>query len=554
MDDSFKIPSDIPQDLILIQSIVGIDEHAESQPNNKDPPRTSSSSSSDDSIASSGSEVDSEDEIETELVVKVEEKEGEEKDLLNVLASDSDSDSDDSSSSSELADIKSPKGDPQRKDKNVKEDMEEEDSGPPPAIQSYFQTKSEVSEHAINVPDIEEVDQNEDLEKVGDIMNIVENVVIVKGSPSAIANKRAETALDSDTLLVFDNRKVLGYIYETFGPTTQPLYQVRFNSTYPLDPEKVRVSREVFHVPQRSNFVFTRQIAAFKGSDASNMNDEEPADHELEFSDDEAEAEHRRNLKKKRGGSRASSRQSTPTPAHMRDQDLNDVYHMGKDAYAERGPYDADYGGQAPSRPAPRPYNDPYSDEFSVPSSSTTASSPIHSASQPGSATGSQLEDEMRNRVRGSRGRGGQGRRRSGVFDRSQNRSQTPSETRHNDVHASYPFGPQHHAQQYQFPHLQQQMPQWPYPPNMSTDMQFSGISFQQHSTQPHINPLFASQFGLPMGFGQMQHSPPSMRPEQSMSVPSAANPASHWSDQFTVYDGSEQGGFTNKGSHQSIR
>lgn len=29
------------------------------------------------------------------------------------------------------------------------------------------------------------------------------------------------------------------------------------------------------------------------------MNDEEPADHELEFSDDEAEAEHRRNLKKK---------------------------------------------------------------------------------------------------------------------------------------------------------------------------------------------------------------------------------------------------------------
>lgn len=78
------------------------------------------------------------------------------------------------------------------------------------------------------------------------------------------------------------------------------MYQVKFHSTtYPLDPEKVRVSRKVYHVPQRSNFVFMQQIRAMKGSDASNMNDEEPADHELEFSDDEAEAEHRRNLKKK---------------------------------------------------------------------------------------------------------------------------------------------------------------------------------------------------------------------------------------------------------------
>jgi len=68
------------------------------------------------------------------------------------------------------------------------------------------------------------------------------------------------------------------------------LYQVRFNSTFPLNAEQATVSREVFHVPQRSRFVFLNQIAHFKGSDASNVNDEEPADHELEFSDDEAES------------------------------------------------------------------------------------------------------------------------------------------------------------------------------------------------------------------------------------------------------------------------
>jgi hypothetical protein len=91
----------------------------------------------------------------------------------------------------------------------------------------------------------------------------------------------------------------LGQIYETFGPTTQPFYQVKFSAAFPLDPERVRVGREVFHVPTRSRFVFVNQIKAFKGSDASNVHDEEPADEELEFSDDEAEAAYRSRLKRK---------------------------------------------------------------------------------------------------------------------------------------------------------------------------------------------------------------------------------------------------------------
>lgn len=89
-------------------------------------------------------------------------------------------------------------------------------------------------------------------------------------------------------------------IYETFGPTTQPLYQVKFNtSTHPLDPARVRVGREVFHVPARSRFVFVNQIKAIKGSDASNVHDEEPAEDEVEFSDDEAEAAFKSRMKRK---------------------------------------------------------------------------------------------------------------------------------------------------------------------------------------------------------------------------------------------------------------
>ena len=90
-------------------------------------------------------------------------------------------------------------------------------------------------------------------------------------------------------------------MYETFGPTAQPLYQVKFDSTFPLDLERVKIGREVFHVPTKSRFVFVSQIKALKGSDASNVHDEEPADDELEFSDDEAEAAHRSRLKRKCG-------------------------------------------------------------------------------------------------------------------------------------------------------------------------------------------------------------------------------------------------------------
>ena len=77
-------------------------------------------------------------------------------------------------------------------------------------------------------------------------------------------------------------------VYETFGPTLQPFYQIRFGEKYPLDAEKVQVSRPVFHVPRRSRFVNVAELRKLKGSDASNVHDEEVAEYELEFSDDEA--------------------------------------------------------------------------------------------------------------------------------------------------------------------------------------------------------------------------------------------------------------------------
>lgn len=74
---------------------------------------------------------------------------------------------------------------------------------------------------------------------------------------------------------------------------------MKFNQKFPLDPEKVKISRQVFHLPNRSKFVFLSQLKRWKGSDASNVHDEEPADEELEFSDDEEEAAFRSQRKRK---------------------------------------------------------------------------------------------------------------------------------------------------------------------------------------------------------------------------------------------------------------
>jgi H/ACA ribonucleoprotein complex non-core subunit NAF1 len=70
MDFQFKVPETIPQDILFIQDIVGVIT----------PPKADvwkdihkSTDSSDDSIASSSSEIGSEDEVEADLMVPEEE-------------------------------------------------------------------------------------------------------------------------------------------------------------------------------------------------------------------------------------------------------------------------------------------------------------------------------------------------------------------------------------------------------------------------------------------------------------------------------------------------
>jgi H/ACA ribonucleoprotein complex non-core subunit NAF1 len=67
------------------------------------------------------------------------------------------------------------------------------------------------------------------------------------------------------------------------------MYSVRFQSAEDINISQIQVGRQVYHLPKRSHYVFPRALAMLKGSDASNIHDEEPAIADLEYSDDEAE-------------------------------------------------------------------------------------------------------------------------------------------------------------------------------------------------------------------------------------------------------------------------
>lgn len=90
--------------------------------------------------------------------------------------------------------------------------MDDDEESGATAVTSYMQTKNEIVDTDIIVPSVSEVEPEEVLEKVGEVLNIVGNVVIVKGLPADPSRAASEKTLDTETLLVFHDRKVLGHV------------------------------------------------------------------------------------------------------------------------------------------------------------------------------------------------------------------------------------------------------------------------------------------------------------------------------------------------------
>jgi H/ACA ribonucleoprotein complex non-core subunit NAF1 len=66
----------------------------------------------------------------------------------------------------------------------------------------------------VKLPAVAEVGRNEVLDEVGEIMNVISDVVVVVGNQPG-----DDRVLDEGTLLVFDDRKVLGHVSTSLALT-----------------------------------------------------------------------------------------------------------------------------------------------------------------------------------------------------------------------------------------------------------------------------------------------------------------------------------------------
>jgi len=79
---------------------------------------------------------------------------------------------------------------------------------------SMFATAHEIVAPQVTMPPITEVPDGEPIELIGEVMSIVDSVVVIKSSENGM-----QRVLDTDSLLVFKNRKVLGLVSELLcGP------------------------------------------------------------------------------------------------------------------------------------------------------------------------------------------------------------------------------------------------------------------------------------------------------------------------------------------------
>lgn len=136
------------------------------------------------------------------------------------------------------------------------------------------------------------ITENMKIEELGLVENLVENLVLIKAKTSG-----EYQVLEFGSVLCLENRIVIGVVAETLGRVEQPYYAVRFTNERAITEVGISRGTKIFYVEQHSTSVFTQSLKNFKGSDASNLHDEEVGDEGIEFSDDEAEAEYKRKLK-----------------------------------------------------------------------------------------------------------------------------------------------------------------------------------------------------------------------------------------------------------------
>ncbi|KAI4109583.1 MAG: hypothetical protein LQ339_001696 [Xanthoria mediterranea] len=343
-----------------------------------------------------------------------------------------------------------------------------------------LRTLNEKPDEIVPKPQVE-ITPEMTISELGRVEHVVENSILIKGKTSGESR-----ALESGSLLCLGDRSIIGVIAELLGQVQQPYYSVRFTNPAAITEVGILKGTPIFYVEQHSSYIFTQSLKALKGSDASNIHDEEVGDDELEFSDDEAEAEHKRRAKQERQARRAGREDWNDGGARRGRTDMggrNDRGGRGNrgDGYS-RGPRRGHLQGegrghfhQTDSRDTSSPIMN-YDDNDDGDDLYTPLARPpnLHEIMGRGEAPQESLNNHVngipgvqrfqrggrseRGRGRGDRGRGDRGRGarggrgdwgQRGGFNRDsrlekydsqgpQNHSQRPPSPRHNNNHPSF--------------------------------------------------------------------------------------------------------------------
>jgi H/ACA ribonucleoprotein complex non-core subunit NAF1 len=160
-----------------------------------------------------------------------------------------------------------------------------------------LRTKNEIAEEVIPKPDVT-ITPEMKIERLGNIEFVVENTIVIKSHiPGEVQ------VLDSGSVLCKEDRTVIGALAEVLGNVRSPMYTVGFPTEDEVKELELVAGMPIYYSVEHAQYVFTQPLKEVKGTDASNLHDEELPPDEMEFSDDEKEAEYKRAQKiKKRGG------------------------------------------------------------------------------------------------------------------------------------------------------------------------------------------------------------------------------------------------------------
>ncbi|KAJ2845900.1 hypothetical protein GGI22_006407 [Coemansia erecta] len=200
-------------------------------------------------------------------------------------------------------------------------------------------TRNEVVDPHVNRPTIDVVPETATLSELGVIQSIVGASVIIRAHRSA-----ERQVIDSESVVALGDRRVVGLVFDVFGPVTRPLYSVRFPAPEDIDASVYAVGTPVFYSPELARMVDTSTIR-IKGTDASNEYDEEAGSDTMEFSDDETERLHRRQKKGKKAPAHQNPRTNAlqpPPPPQQQQQQQPSV--SGRNIQSYQDLYDADLG------------------------------------------------------------------------------------------------------------------------------------------------------------------------------------------------------------------